>query len=327
MIVYHLFFKKAIYDVYFLRYFFSFFTKFHKLLLFLSKLMYNDCDFALKRTEKMRYCDIRARLRAAGIESDAHEAALLLSYFEGVPSADIPLIGERDFKSAALEDALCRREKHEPLQYIIGEWYFMGERYVVNENCLIPRQDTELLVETAVELLPTGAVFADFCTGSGCVAVSTLAARCDTRAFAIELFDAALELAVQNAKINGVAERFSPAVADVTKPLPLDKDIRFDAIISNPPYIRTGELDLLSDEVKHEPRAALDGGPDGMDFYRAILKNGAPRLKENGFFAFEIGSDEGGDIHRIAEMNAFSCELRRDLCGNDRVAVLRKRIK
>ena len=272
----------------------------------------------------VRYDELRARLRNAGIENDAGEAALLLSAFEGVRASEIPLCRDRDFTSEKLTSALLRREKREPLQYILGEWDFYNESYTVSEDCLVPRSDTELLVEVALKNLPQGACFADLCTGSGCVAVSTLANRKDTKALAVELYPRTLELACRNAEKNGVSDRFLPLMADVLLPLPIKE--RFDAILSNPPYIRTDEIETLAPEVRHEPRAALDGGRDGMIFYRAIVKNCASLLREGGFFAFEIGADEGDAISEIASENGFSCELFRDLGGNDRVAVLKKHI-
>lgn len=270
----------------------------------------------------MRYRELRACLKKAGIENDAAEAAMLLYAFEGVKAFELPLLSDRDFTSEKLLLAIERRLKHEPLQYIIGEWDFYNAHYIVNENCLVPRSDTEILVEKAITLLPQNAHFADLCTGSGCVAVSILANRADTRALAVDLFDKTIELACRNAVLNRVSDRFTPLKADVLLPLPVNE--KFDAILSNPPYIRTADIDALSPEVGHEPRVALDGGEDGMIFYRAIVKNCAHLLRENGFFAFEIGADEGAEIEKISLDNGFSCEIHRDFGGNDRVAILKE---
>ena len=217
-----------------------------------------------------------------------------------------------------------------PLQYILGEWYFYREKYIVNESCLIPRSDTEILVEKAICELPENASFADLCTGSGCIAVSILANRGDCVASAFEISRDALALARQNAELNGVSGRFHSFEADVLKPILVgaenEKPI-FDAILSNPPYIKTELISCLDEEVKKEPSIALDGGDDGLVFYRAIIKNHSPLLKEKGFIAFEIGYDQGDEIRSLSAMHGFSCEIIKDYGGNDRVAFLRRSIK
>ena len=273
----------------------------------------------------MNFDNICKLISKTGSDSPLTEAFMLIEKFCGIPRADILSDRGREFTSPELEKALEKRLSHVPLQYILGEWYFASEKYFVDENCLIPRPDTELLLDKACELLPNSAVFADLCTGSGCVAISTLCRRPDTRAFAAELYPDTLRLAVKNAEANGVSHRFTPICADVLLPLDFGGE-KLDAIISNPPYIRTDVIDTLSDEVKHEPRAALDGGGDGMDFYRAILSLHTSHLKENGFIAFEIGYDEGEAITELAECHGFRAELHRDFGGNDRVAILTKRI-
>lgn len=274
----------------------------------------------------MLFSQICERLQSAGIESHAEEAALLLEKFCGISRARLPLMKNTDFESEELLSALEKRCKRYPLQYILGEWFFMNERYLVNETTLVPRPDTEVLVSLAIERLPEGAFFADLCTGSGCVAVSTLAARKDTRAVAVELFDDTLGMAKKNASLNGVSERFVPMRADVLLPLEMSCSIALplDAILSNPPYIPTKVIDTLEDEVKSEPRAALDGGNDGLLFYREIIKLHSSLLARDGFFAFEIGFDQGEALGEIARENGFSCEIIKDYGGNDRVAFLKK---
>lgn len=272
----------------------------------------------------MRFREICEKLKKAGIENAENEAALLLERFCGVAASAVPLLGDRDFESTELKSAVERREERYPLQYILGEWYFYGERYIVDESCLIPRPDTEILVESAIITLPKNAVFADLCTGSGCIAVSILAHRKDCRAFAFELCENTLETAKKNAVLNGVADRFVPFKADIL--LPLSTEVKFDAIISNPPYIRTAVLSSLDEEVKKEPVIALDGGEDGLLFYRAILEKHTSHLKENGFIALEIGYDQGEDIKELASLCGFECRIIKDYGGNDRVAILRKSI-
>lgn len=261
--------------------------------------------------------EIRAKLREHGIENDYVETKLLIEELCGEYSED------KDYDFPRLAEAVAKRCSHYPLQYIIGKWWFCRCEFEVNENCLVPRPDTELAVETAVKLLPQNASFADLCTGSGCIAVSILDLRTDTRADAYELYPKTLELARKNAERNKVAARFLGILGDVLSPTLLG-DKKYAAIISNPPYIRTAVIDDLEAEVKQEPRAALDGGEDGLIFYRAIVHNFAKNLENDGVFIFEIGYDQAEDLKKIAESAGFSCEIKKDLGGCDRVAILRK---
>lgn len=260
---------------------------------------------------------IRARLKENGIENDYIETKLLIEEFCGEYSED------KDYDSPRLAEAVEKRCARYPIQYIIGKWWFCRCEFEVNENCLVPRPDTELTVETAVKLLPRNASFADLCTGSGCIAISILDLRSDTRADAYELYPKTLELAKKNAAKNKVSERFSGILGDVLSP-DLLEDKKYAAIISNPPYIRTDVIDTLEAEVKQEPRAALDGGEDGLIFYRTIVNNFAKNLDENGVFIFEIGYDQADDLKKIADQSGLSCEIKKDLGGCDRVAILRK---
>ena len=272
----------------------------------------------------MTYRQLCVLLQDAKIEDAEWDALCLMEHFCAVSPSLLRATPNRDFENAALADAIRRRVSHEPLQYILGEWEFYRQKYEVNPDCLIPRADTEILVETAIRLLPVGAHFADLCTGSGCIAVSTLAERPDTTSVALEKFPATLALAERNAKKNGVSARFCGVCADVLSPTPaLQKEAPFDAILSNPPYIRANEIATLSPEVHAEPAAALDGGEDGLLFYRAILKNYTSLLKENGFFLFEIGFDQADALRRYGEERGFSqCRVLKDYGGNDRVVHL-----
>ena len=269
----------------------------------------------------MTYYDICARLTAAGIEDAATDAAWLLEHFCGVSAATLPFRRGENFDSEALAEAVARRERHVPLQYILGVWSFCGQEYEVNEHTLIPRADTECLVEQAVRMLPRGAVFADLCTGSGCIAVSTLCMRRDTRAAAVDLFEPTLEVAQRNAVRNGVADRVTFLRADVCGALPIEAG-SLDAILSNPPYIRREVVGTLAPELAFEPSAALDGGVDGLDFYRAIMEYHVPLLKRDGFILFEIGYDQADDLRALATAHGFACRIVKDLGGCDRVAVL-----
>lgn len=257
-----------------------------------------------------------ARLREAGIENADWEARLLFCHFGAFRASD--LIGtDPDLSVPAFQDALNRRLAREPLQYILGEVGFCHERYLVSPACLIPRPDTELLVEEAIRRLPHGGIFADFCTGSGCIAISVLCARTDLTADAYDISEDALAMARKNAVRNGVADRIRFHTCDLLSETPVG---RWDAILSNPPYIPTETVDTLLPELTHEPRIALDGGPDGLDFYRAILGGISVPL-----CLFEIGYDQKEEIVRLGVAHGYRTEVLTDLGGNPRCAVLKQK--
>ncbi len=271
----------------------------------------------------MTLYELSAALKESGVPNHLGEARQLFCHFGGF--SPLSLVGQNpSLDTPIFQDAIARRLAGEPLQYIIGEVVFYNEVYRVTPHCLIPRPDTEVLVEEAIRLLPTGATFADLCTGSGCIAISTLAHRTDVRAKAYDISREALALAVENAKRNGVENRVSFSRLNVLTEAP---DGCFSAILSNPPYIPTAVVDTLSREVQHEPKIALDGGKDGMDFYRAILTLGTPTLAEDGFFLFEIGYDQEKAITQLAIAHGFDCRIIYDLGGNPRVACLTKHQK
>lgn len=272
----------------------------------------------------MTYRQLCTLLQEAQIENAEWDALCLMEHFLSLTPSLLRAAPDRNYENENLEDAVRRRVAHEPLQYILGEWDFYRQKYEVSPNCLIPRSDTEILVENAVRLLPIRAHFADLCTGSGCIAISTLAERPDTTAVALEKFPATLVLAMRNATKNGVDNRFCGILEDVLNtPVRIVEHAPFDAILSNPPYIPTADIEKLSPEVHAEPMSALDGGNDGLIFYRAILKNYAPLLKEDGFFLFEIGFDQADDLTALAKEHNFAhVRIIRDLGGCDRVVYI-----
>lgn len=213
-------------------------------------------------------------------------------------------------------DALYRLENGEPLAYIIGEWYFYDETYKVTPDCLIPRPETEHLVEWLIKNLPENACFADLCTGSGCIAISTLVHRKDVTAVALDISEKALKIAKENAKLNGVSDRISFICGDVLGCSPLGEQ-KFDAIASNPPYIQSAVIDTLSEQVKNEPRIALDGGSDGLDFYRVLFDRLRSNVLDGKPIICEIGYDQGEILKEL-----FGCQIMKDYSGNDRIAIL-----
>ena len=269
------------------------------------------------------YRTLTDTLAREGIDEPSFEASLLLERFAGVAYATLMTERDRLYDVPELEAAVARRLTREPLQYILGEWEFMGCLFSVNPDCLIPRPDTEILVETAIRVLPQNAHVVDLCTGSGCIAVSTLVHRPDVTADALELYPKTLGLAVENAARNGVSHRFTPVEADLLD-RGRDKLISrapYDAILSNPPYIPTAVVAGLSPEVHREPMAALDGGTDGLTFYRAILRDYAPMVKPGGYILLEMGYDQATALQELAAayLPHANVEILCDLGGNDRV--------
>ncbi len=270
------------------------------------------------------YRSLTAALTKLGVDDPADEAVLLLEQLAGASRASLLSDRDRPYDTPALEAAIRRRLLHEPLQYILGSWSFFGCTLRVDARCLVPRPDTEVLVEEALRRLPSGAKLADLCTGSGCIAIALLHQRPDLTADALELYPATLALATENAALVGVADRFRPVCADLLEGGASSLTPPYDAILSNPPYIRTADLDALSPEVHREPQAALDGGEDGLTFYRAILRDYAPLVKPGGLILLEIGHDQADDIRKLTQdyLPGTALALLKDLGGRDRVVVL-----
>ena len=271
----------------------------------------------------MNYNELLVRLEKISGEESEYEARIFIECFTPYRYSEVINHSELNLGTKELLAALERREGHEPLQYIVGIWDFYRQKYIVNENCLIPRSDTEILVEKAIELLPNNAHFLDLCTGSGCIAISTLSEREDTSAVMVDKFRKTLDVAKENAILNGVENRVEPMLFDVLTDEKKLEGCLFDAILSNPPYIRPEVIENLSEEVKKEPYAALYGGEDGLIFYNKIVTSYSKYLKKDGFIIFEIGYDQADDLINISMRNGFKCEIFKDYGGNDRVAILR----
>lgn len=275
----------------------------------------------------MTYKEAAARIEKNCETDGKFEASLLFEKFLGLDAASLMTRRDENFDNPELLAAIEKRESGYPLQYILGEWEFFGLPFEVNESCLCPRPDTEVLVETAIELLPKNGRFLELCTGSGCIPVSLCKHRPDARGTATDLFPDTLATAKRNAERNRVANRIDFLLADLFDIESFENECKgnFDAIISNPPYIPKRDIEDLSVEVKHEPIAALDGGEDGLDFYRFIVGEYKRFLSPVGVILLEIGYDQGEPIREIAERNGFSCEIKKDLGGNDRVAVIKRK--
>lgn len=222
-----------------------------------------------------------------------------------------------------LKEAVDRRLNREPLQYIIGEWEFFGLRMFCGKGCLIPRPETEMLAEIAIKKLPRNGILLDLCTGSGCIPIAVLNNRPDVTAVAIDISENALEYAKKNAQYHNISpERLKFVCADIYEYTP---DFLPDVIVSNPPYIKSADMETLSLEVLHEPSIALDGGHDGLDFYKLIAKYYANKfISGKGCCAVEVGYDIGEEVAAIFRSQKFSASLLRDIFEVERVCLAQK---
>lgn len=266
----------------------------------------------------MTYVQICELLTQSGIESARDDAAMLIRHFCGVNRAQLVLCRDRDFDDDKLIRAVKRRAERYPLQYIIGTWGFYDSEFEVSEGVLIPRADTELIVEHAVKQLPQGATFADIGCGSGCIVSSILREREDVKAFAVDISPVALSVTQKNATALGVDDRLTAVQGDMRDEHLWKKIGQLDAIISNPPYIPTDEVKKLAPELVFEPALALDGGADGLDFYRALIKLGAPNIGADGFMLFECGVGQTRDIAALAAESGYESEIYFDIENRDR---------
>lgn len=258
------------------------------------------------------------RLEEAGVPEARLNAWLLLEYASGCtrsryyayPEELLEEETEREFRG--LLEQRCRRV---PLQYITGVQEFMGHSFLVNDQVLIPRQDTEILVEEALKYLKPGMRFLDLCTGSGCILLSLLLSCPEALGIGSDISRGALQTAEKN------RDRLAPGAVLVESDLFDGIEGVFDMIVSNPPYIRRGELPDLMEEVRlYEPVSALDGHEDGLYFYRRIAGESPSYLKPGGRLYLEIGYDQGVTVPQLLKEQGFcEIEVKKDLAGLDRV--------
>lgn len=264
-------------------------------------------------------------LQAAGIEEAALDARLLLEAVCGTDRNDLLVHGEQPVSPEAEEKYLNwirQRAEHIPLQQLTGEQDFMGLTFSVNEHVLIPRQDTEILVEEVLKELHDGMRVLDMCTGSGCILLSLLHYSNDCEGLGVDLSAEALEVAGRN-----VLKVLTPEKAEHAHFLQSDLfekvEGKFEIIVSNPPYIASAEVEKLMPEVRdHEPRMALDGTEDGLYFYRCIIEEAGKHLVSSGMLFFEIGYDQGQAVSELMRTEGY-CEVQvvQDYAGLDRVVL------
>ena len=267
------------------------------------------------------------------LKNGKNEARIIMSYATGLSRTELitkakELMREEDFEE--YEKRIYSRISGRPLQYIVGMQEFMGLPFRVNESVLIPRFDTEVLAESVLEALKDERLESpevlDLCTGSGVLGITVASKVPGALVTLTDKSEEALQTAMSNAGLNGVNARCSFLLGDMFDAVPSDK--KFDLIVCNPPYIKSAVIDTLDVEVReYEPRMALDGGEDGLDYYRVIAENAASHLKDNGILALEIGSDQGTDVKRllIKAKDFDKIVVKKDLAYLDRVIMAVKR--
>lgn len=267
------------------------------------------------------YKNASIRLKEAGVPEYQLDARLLLEYVCGTDYNTLLVHGDRTVspeEEKKYNELIEKRASRVPLAYIVGYQEFMGLTFDVNENVLVPNQDTETLAEEALRELSDGMRFMDLCTGSGCIALSILNYTNDTSCVMTDISDKAIEVATGNRDRLGFSDRAEIVKTDL---FPQDDDKKFDMIVSNPPYIRTDVIATLPPEVANgEPYIALDGGQDGLIFYRRIIENAPKWLYTSGWLMMEIGYDQGDAVAGLMKDGGFhEVEVIKDLGGNDRV--------
>jgi release factor glutamine methyltransferase len=258
------------------------------------------------------YLDIRHQLKAAGVENAQLEARELVCYAADKTREqfvrDMPLYVAEQVEKRVL-DLVSRRLEGEPVAYIIGEWEFYGLPLDVSSDVLIPRLDTELLAERGILLARAageGARVLDLCAGSGCVGLAVAANVPQCRVVLADVSEGALRVCKQNIRRSALSAQVVCLLTDAMQP-PSSNFGDFDVIVCNPPYIPTGDIDGLDPSVRnYEPRLALDGGADGLDYYRAIAERWSSALRLDGTLAFEVGLGQVGQVEMLLAKNGFS---------------------
>lgn len=259
------------------------------------------------------------------IEENSLKVKLLLSNVLNVPKEYLIIHNEEEIrkeKENEFFEKVKRLKENEPIQYIINSQEFMGLNFYVDKNVLIPQPDTEILVEEVIKISNkiehTNLKILDMCTGSGAIAISLSKYIKNSDIIASDISEMALKIANKNAQSNNGKVKFIKS--DLFENFSMEN--KFDIILSNPPYIKSKIIESLSQEVKCEPLIALDGGEDGLKFYRKIAREAKKFLKEKSYLAFEIGYDQKQEVKNILKENEYeNIYSKKDLSGNDRVII------
>jgi len=262
-----------------------------------------------------------ALFREKEIPEPENDTRLLMEHFLGVTRNDLLIHGDRDITENldSYNNAIMRRCTREPLQYITGSASFMGLDFKVSSAVLVPRADTEILVEEILKDIHSGSRIMDMCTGSGCILISLLNYSNECSGLGVDLSKDALEIAKHNALQLVPDKDISFVNSDLFEAI--EAEDKFDIIVSNPPYIASAVIEELMPEVRdYEPRMALDGTEDGLYFYRKIVEGSETYLKSGGLLAFEIGYDQGEAVKLLMENKGFNeVEIVKDYSNMDRV--------
>ena len=271
---------------------------------------------------------MRSRFAAVGIEDPAAEARIILGGLLDLERVDFIIRGDEELKpadEARVEDAILRRLRGEPPYRILGRRSFYGLEFLIGEATLEPRPDTEILVDSVLDALKgrerEAISIIDLGIGTGAICLALLSQLPNARGIGVDLSSDALETASENARLNGLADRFAVQQSDWFEKI----SGTFDVIVSNPPYIESKAIASLDREVRdYDPLLALDGGEDGLHAYRAIAAQVRPFLNFNGLIAVETGFDQRHSVETIFTQKGFLLvEARKDYGGNDRVQIFR----
>lgn len=276
------------------------------------------------------YNHTKLKLKAAGIEDSVFEAKAIIRYITGFTNSEIltKYTNElTEFQQNNLTVILRQREIRYPLQYILGEWAFYKYTFKVGVGVLVPRSDTEVLVEECAEYLKNieKPKVLDLCAGSGCIGISLAKDYSDSAVVLVEKYPEAKRYLDENITLNGAYNAMA-ILGDVFEGTANTE--KYDLIVSNPPYIPPKEMEIISPETRFEPQTALLGGEDGLDFYRAIIKNYKNSLKDGGMLAFEVGINEAQKVLALLEENGFQeTKITKDLNSVERVVTAINSIK
>ena len=260
-----------------------------------------------------------------GIEASAFEAEIILQTALEMDRTTLVMRLEDELSAEQVEGIstiVSKRVEGYPLQYIVGSWEFYGRDFVVGEGVLIPRADTETIIDTAKKLALKNPTVIDLCSGSGCIAI-TLEKELNAKTFALEKSEKAFEFLKKNISLN--ESKVTPVLCDVLDEKSLNNVPQADIVVSNPPYIRTEEIKTLSKEVGFEPEMALDGDSDGLKFYRGITRLWKDKIKNGGYLVYEIGYTQAQEASEILAENGFTdITIVCDLSKNPRVVYGKK---
>lgn len=261
----------------------------------------------------------------AGITDAEYDSFALLEYITGMDRTAYILNGSKSVPEDIAEryDAVIdRRSSHIPLQHITGQAWFYGRGFNVNSDVLVPRQDTEVIVSEALKVINAKDSVLDMCTGSGCIIITLALEKKLGRALGADISEAALKVASGNREKLG-ADDVTFVKSNIFSDINVNDDELFDVIVSNPPYIATGEIETLTEEVRiHDPYIALDGLEDGLHFYREITQQSMNYIKSGGWLLYEIGCTQAHDVSDIMSEYGYSnIKVIKDLAGLDRVVM------